>query len=136
MKLGATLYVKNSIEAVELYKKAFGLTLGSDNMTPVKYPDGTYLHAPLFKNGHEIFDVSEESRNNTLVEIMLTQGQRPVMTYGINFSTEQEVKNAFQLLSEGGRVASPLKSEPWSACSGEVVDKFGVYWYLCLMEDW
>lgn len=28
LKLGATLYVKNSFEAVERYKEAFGLTLG------------------------------------------------------------------------------------------------------------
>ena len=135
MKLGATLYVKNSIEAVELYKKAFGLTLGSDNISPVKNPDGTYLHAPLFKNGREIFDVSEGARGNKLAKLMLAEGQRPVMTYGINFTTEDEVKNAFYLLSQSGRVASAIKSEPWSACSGEVVDKFGVYWYLCLMKD-
>ena len=30
MKLGMTLYIQNTIEAVELYKKAFGLTLGED----------------------------------------------------------------------------------------------------------
>ena len=45
MKLGATLYIKNSIEAVEIYKQAFGMTLGNYE----KYPDGTFMHAPMLK---------------------------------------------------------------------------------------
>ena len=41
MNLGATLYIKNTIEAVAFYKEAFGMTLGYNE----KCTDGTYLHA-------------------------------------------------------------------------------------------
>ena len=67
MKLGATLYIKNTIEAVALYTEAFGLNLGYHE----KFPDGTFMHASLLKNGQEIFAVSE-SHNDNFVNIMLT----------------------------------------------------------------
>ena len=45
MNLGATLYVKNSVEAVDFYSEAFGMTLGYN----VKNSDGSFLHAELLK---------------------------------------------------------------------------------------
>ncbi|MCL2463196.1 MAG: VOC family protein [Defluviitaleaceae bacterium] len=135
MGLGATLFVKNSLEAVEFYKEAFGVTLGSENMTPVYYPDGTYLHAPLFIDGQEIFDVSEESRNGKLLELMLASDQRPITSIGINLHSEDKVRKAFNLLAEGGRVLNLLWTEPWCALGGDVVDKYGVNWFVCCMDD-
>ncbi len=81
MKLGATLYIKNTIEGVAFYTEAFGLTLGYNE----KFPDGTFMHASLLRNGQEIFAVSE-SRNDTFVDIMLTsslEGSRPTMSYRV-----------------------------------------------------
>lgn len=128
MKLGATLYIKNTIEAVEFYKEAFGMTLGYYE----KFPDGTFMHAALFRDGQEIFAVSE-SKNDSFVNIMLTSSlkeSRPTMSYGINFDNEDEVRKAYSMLSEGGKVLFPLGSLPWSSCCADVVDKYGVYWYI------
>ena len=128
MKLGATLYIKNTVEAVEFYKEAFGLILGYNE----KYPDGTFLHAELHRDGHEVFAVSE-SQNDDFVNVMLASSlkdSRPTMSYGINFDNEDEVKKAYSMLTEGGKVLLPLGSLPWSACCAEVVDKYGVYWYI------
>lgn len=44
MKLGATLYIKNTVEAVEFYKEAFGMTLGYNE----RFLDGTFMHAGTF----------------------------------------------------------------------------------------
>jgi uncharacterized glyoxalase superfamily protein PhnB len=129
MRFGATMYVKNSSEAVEFYQKAFGLTLGDYE----KNADGTYLHAPLLKNGVEIFAVSETTNNGALVEMMLSSHQQPITIYGLAFDHEDEVKKAYQMLVEGGRINLPLTSMPWSACCGEVVDKYGVAWFVCIM---
>lgn len=128
MKLGATLYIKNTVEAVEFYKEAFGMTLGYNE----KFPDGTIMHAVLLRDGHEIFAVSE-SRNDTFVNVMLTstlKQSRPTMSYGINFDNEDEVRKAYSMLAEGGKVLFPLGSLPWSSCCADVVDKYGVYWYI------
>ena len=128
MKLGATVYIHNTIEAVPVYLEAFGLTLGYNE----KFPDGSYMHAALNKDGEEIFCVSE-SRNDAYVEMMLRSSlkeNRPVMSYGLNFQSGDEVKKAFAILKQGGTVMMPVGTLPWSACCAEVVDKYGVYWYL------
>lgn len=131
MRFGATMYIKDSIKAVEFYQEAFGLTLGNYE----KNEDGTFLHAPLMKNGKEIFAVSEETGNGALVNMMLSSSQQPIMIYGLVFDHEDEVKKAYQMLLEGGRINLPLTSTPWSSCCGEVIDKFGVAWFVCIMQD-
>lgn len=131
MKLGATAYVRDSREAVEFYKEAFGLELGNCAM----YPDGSYLHAELCREGKEIFDVSEETRNGVYAELALTSTQRPIMTYGINFDNGDEVRKAYRMLFEGGRVILPVSSLPWSPCCCEVIDKYGIDWFVCQMPD-
>ena len=128
MKLGATLYIKNTVEAVEFYKEAFGMTLGYNE----KFQDGTYMHAVLLRDGHEVFAVSE-SQNDDFVNAMLSSSlkeSRPTMSYGINFDNEDEVRKAYSMLVQGGKVLFPLGSLPWSSCCADVVDKFGVYWYI------
>lgn len=128
MKLGATLYIKNTVEAVGFYQEAFGLTLGYYEV----YPDGTFMHAELHKDGKEVFAVSE-SRNDTLVNLMLASDlkeTRPTMCFGISFESDEEVKKAFDKLSKNGTTLLPLGSLPWSPCCAEVVDQYGVYWYL------
>lgn len=130
MKLGATLYIKGTIEAVEFYKEAFGMTLGYNE----KFSDGTFMHAALLKDGEEIFAVSE-SQNDAFVDVMLSASlkeARPTMSYGINFENEEDVKKAYSILSVGGNVLFSLGALPWSSCCAEVVDKFGVYWYIAV----
>lgn len=128
MKLGATLYIKNTVEAVECYREAFGLTLGYHEV----YPDGTYMHAELKKDGKEVFAVSESTKD-TMVNMMLSSNQkeaRPTMCFGLSFERDEEVKRAFHKLSEKGTILLPLGTLPWSTCCAEVVDEYGVYWYL------
>ncbi|SES88359.1 VOC family protein [Paenibacillus sp. NFR01] len=128
MKLRATLYIKNTVEAVEFYKEAFGMTLGYNE----KFPDGTFMHAELLRDGQEVFAVSE-SGNDAFVKVMLTSSlkeSRPTMSYGIDLDNEDEVRKAYSVLAEGGKVLFPLGSLPWSSCCAEVVDKYGVYWYI------
>jgi len=128
MKLNSTLYIKNTAEAVAFYQNAFGLTLGYH----VQNPDRSMMHAELCRDGREIFAVSESS-NDALVKLMLASNlkdARPTMSLGITFDSVEEVKTAYQILSLSGTVLFPLGSLPWSSCCAEVVDKYGVCWYL------
>jgi len=129
MRFGATMYIKNSGEAAAFYQEAFGLTLGDF----LKGDNGTYIHAPLLKNGVEIFCVSEETNNSALVEMLLSSNQQPVTVYGLCFDSEDEVKKAYRMLAEDGRITLPLTSTSWSPCCGEVIDRFGVAWFVCIM---
>lgn len=129
MKLGMTLYIQNSNEAVELYKEAFGFTLGDDN---VKFPDGTYMHAPLCKDGEEIFAISEAPNGALVKAIHETASNKiiPIASHGIDFDTEEELKKAYEILTKEGIIIRPLGPLPWDTCSADIVDKFGVCWYL------
>lgn len=128
MQLGATLYLKNSLEAVDYYMQAFGMTLGYH----VKHDDGSFLHAELEKNGHTIFCVSEAPESDFAKAMLATP--LPTMSYGLDFDTEQEVRQAYALLSDGGHVLRPLGELPWSPLSADVVDRYGVYWYITLPQ--
>ena len=132
MQLGATLYIHNTQEAAALYQQAFGLTLGYS----VLNPDGSYLHASLCRDGQEIFAVSE-SRNDALVSLLRSadiRTNRPIANLGLDFPTEAKVRHAFALLAKEGTVTLPLQALPWCPLAGEVVDKYGVYWYIYLKQ--
>ena len=128
MDLGATMYVKNSLEAAEFYMDAFGLTLGYH----AKHEDGTYLHAELQKGEKSIFAVSEN--NDEEIRQAMLASKQPTMSCGINLDNEDELKHAFQTLTEGGHVLRELGSLPWSPNSADVVDKFGVCWYIYVSQ--
>ncbi|MBQ8596351.1 MAG: VOC family protein [Lachnospiraceae bacterium] len=128
MQLGMTLYIQNTVEAVEFYKEAFGLTLGYNE----KFPDGTYMHAELQKDGNTVFALSE-NKNRELVEVMHELAKTeisPTTSCGINFDTEDAINKAYDMLSKEGTVRRPLGALPWSVCSADVLDKYGVYWYI------
>ena len=128
MNLGATLYVKNSVEAVEFYLEAFGMTLGYN----AKNSDGSFLHAELLKGGVSIFAVSENS-DEAIAQAMLAS-KRPTMSYGINLDTEAELQHAYRILVEGGHILRELGQLPWSPCSADIVDKYGVCWYIYVSQ--
>ena len=128
MQTGLTLYINNTLEAVEFYQEAFGLSLGYNE----KFPDGTYMHAELQKNGVNVFAVSE-SQNNVLVSAMRKFAKNevsPTTSVGLKFDTEDEIKLAYNMLVAEGVIRRPLGPLPWSVCSADVLDKYGVYWYI------
>lgn len=128
MNLGATLYVRNSVEAVEFYSEAFGMTLGYN----AKNSDGSYLHAELLKGGVSIFAVSENN-DEEIIQSMLT-AKRPTMSYGINLDDDKELQHAYQILTKGGHILRELGQLPWSPSSADIVDKYGVCWYIYVSQ--
>lgn len=126
MKIGIQAYVKGSIDAVELYKKAFGAELGYN----VLNPDGGYFHAELMLNGKVFLAVSEIGENFCTDVI----SKYPNMNFGIVLDSEEAVREAYSVLSEGASICTPLRTLPWSDLSADVVDCFGVYWYLSVPQ--
>lgn len=132
MMLGAAVSVNNSNEAIGFYCEAFGMTLGYYS----KNPDGTYLHAELEKNGKPIFCIAESTNHEAtdkLAEVARAT-DCPIMNYGIDFDTKEEIEKAYTSLRTQGHVIRPLGPLPWSTLSADVVDKYGVYWYITLPQ--
>jgi PhnB protein len=128
MTLGATLYVRDSEGAAAFYCDAFKMAIGYS----ARNDDGTYLHAELERAGACIFAVSE-SRDEAIREAMKSARQ-PTMSLGVNLDDDAELRRAYELLKRGGQVIRPLGAVPWSPCSADVVDKYGVCWYLFVSQ--
>ncbi len=115
---------KNNVEIVEFYKKVFGLELGFH----AKFLDGEYQeqyqHATLPKDGKKVFDVVTLTHD--------VDAEKQIISFGVYFDNEAEVREAFILLSEGGIVKEPIGSVPWSSCCASVIDKFGITWWISI----
>ena len=129
MFIGLGLGVKNSVEAVEFYMKVFGLELGEH----VKSSDGTYFHSMLYKDGKAVIAVAEDASNENIVKC--------TVNLGVTFDTEAEVRRVYDMLREGGIIKTPIGALPWSPCAADVIDKFGVSWFITMPQhaphvDW
>lgn len=119
MNLGVGIYIKDSLQAVEMYKAAFGLELGYH----VLNDDGTYFHSDLMEDNREICSVVEAKE-------AYFKGDGNPIELGYTFQTREELERAFEILKDGGTVLMDICELPWSPCAAGVVDRFGVRWYL------
>ena len=114
-------------EAVAFYTKVFGLELNGIDLFPQGHPNcGQYMHAEMWKDGKHLFDIqglSEAKRG--------FDARKQLISFGAYFENETELREAFDLLREGGIVKDPFGTvEPWSPCCATVIDKYGITWWI------
>jgi len=128
MKNYTQVYVKNSIEAVQLYCRAFGAeaTLEMKNKT-----HDAYEHCELSVKGDPFLAVSE-AQNPCDVDF-IHQKKWQTMTFNVfEMGSEEAVHHAFRVLSEKGVVIDEIQQVPWSTCCATVIDQYGVCWWLSI----
>ena len=128
MKNYTQVYVKNSIEAVEMYCNAFGaeITFEIKNET-----NDAYAHCELSVKG-EPFLAASEAANPCDISIIHKEKWQ-TMTFNVcGMGREEAVQKAFNILSDGGVVIEPIKEVPWSKCCATVIDKYGVCWWISI----
>lgn len=121
-------------EAIAFYEKVFE-TKATDITTYGEMPGTEEMHL-----SDEVKDMIINARmeiNGTLVMFADNpEGVAPELIVGNNISlviqpkTEEETKQLFIKLSEGGKVEMPLDEAPWAKLYGMVTDRFGVNWQL------
>lgn len=126
MKCYTQVYVMNSIEAVETYCKAFGakatLEIKNDAQT-------AYEHCELSVNNEGILAVAESSEPYDVSVIHRMKLQ--TMTFNaFELGSTDTVKNAFDVLSDGGVVIEAIHALPWNNYCATVIDKYGVCWWI------
>ena len=128
MKNYTQVYVKNSIDAAETYCKAFGAEITLE----MKNSDGTeYEHCELSVDG-EGFLALAEAKNPCDVEFVHKM-KWETMTFNVfEMGTEERVRCAFDVLSDGGAVLDEIHELPWSKCCATVIDKYGVCWWIAI----
>jgi PhnB protein len=87
---------------------------------------------------------TDEAMKDKVMHLMMTAGGNrfymadvsgPVergsgMDLSIELPSEDEAQEAFDKLSEGGRVVMPLDKQFWGALFGRIEDKYGVFWQV------
>ena len=128
MKNYTQVYVKNSIEAAEMYCKAFGAEITFE----IKNDEKTaYEHCELSVNGEGFLAVAEAQ--NPCDVSFVHKMKWETMTFNVfEMESEEAVYNAFSVLIDGGVVIEPIHELPWSKCCATVIDKYGVCWWISI----
>ncbi|MBC1374857.1 VOC family protein [Listeria farberi] len=80
------------------------------------------MHSRLIKNGEEFIYITDAPYD------VFTTGNR--VTILINFTSEEEIKYAYQALRTDGKVEMELQVAFWGSTYAQVTDRFGVFWQL------
>ena len=119
----------NCREAMTFYKQCLGgelvlQTVGESPMADKMPPQmkKSILHSTLTRGslvlmGSDMVSDQGVIRGNT-VSLML------------NCSSEEEIKNCYSNLSNGGEATHPLENTFWGAVFGDLTDKYGNHWLL------
>ena len=115
----------NCMEAMTFYKSVFGGEIEVMPMSSIlsSSPEvaDKIMHAHL-KGG--IIDLMGSDGDGTRTEAY-TQG---AVTISITGSKEEELRETFQKLSEGGKIDQEFAMMPWGDLFAGLTDKFGIDW--------
>jgi uncharacterized glyoxalase superfamily protein PhnB len=132
MKSGCQIYVKGSLEAAELYKRAFNL-IPNPEMTAYN-EDGTYEHVSLMFGENEIIAIAEGS--DDYCQDVILENKCPIMSFNIyGFGTREAIDHAYAVLSENARHNNnpngpniAFWDDTDTVYGFNLVDKFGIHW--------
>jgi uncharacterized glyoxalase superfamily protein PhnB len=128
MKNYAQVYVKNSLEAADMYCRAFGAEITFQ----IKNADETaYAHCELSVNGEGFLALSEAA-NPCDIELVHKMKWQTMTFNSFEIGSEEGVRNAFEILSDGGVIINPIHEVQWSKCCATVIDKYGVCWWISI----
>ena len=120
--LEGTLFVASVENAFNFYKNALGMEAVPHHGYNILSLGG--------KHFYNIFEAPAEEHD------MLTQTtfkSRHRLYANVELATEDEVRHAVDALAEdGGKILDPPRPLPWSPCAADVIDKYGVKWFISL----
>lgn len=126
MKCYTQVYVINSIEAVETYSRAFGAKVTYEIKNDAQT---AYEHCELSVNGEPILAAAETPEWYDVSVIHRMKWQ--TMTFNaFELGSTDAVKNAYNVLSDGGVVIEEIHALLWSKCCATVIDRYGVCWWI------
>jgi PhnB protein len=118
-------FAGNAQEVIDFYKRALGgeATINRYGDSPMQvdedYKD-KIVHARYVFDGNMIM-ISDSFKGQPIS----TKGN---IQLSVEADSEEQLRSAFEKLSEGGKVTMPLAKQYWGALFGMLEDKFGVSW--------
>ncbi|NLE44412.1 MAG: hypothetical protein GX620_06795 [Chloroflexi bacterium] len=126
MKIGAQVYVRGSVEAVGMYCKAFGAEIGFFVKDEAK---NEYLHCELMIDSQLFMAVSEAPAS---CDVSKKTAWQTMAFNAYDLGSEEAVRNAYDVLRDGGTVIDPLGPCDWNPCCSNLIDRFGVFWWIAI----
>ena len=120
----------NAEEAMNYYKSIFGGTIEILRWSNLP-PNANMSVNDAWKN--KVLHGSLVIEDNVTIYFSdsLMDGDGPInnsVYLHIEFDSEEELRNAFDKLSQGGKINMPVDTMFWGAVYGDLADKFGVNW--------
>lgn len=126
MNISSQVYVKGSMEAADLYCRAFGLEKGLEIKAEAK---NEYMHCELTLNGKLFMAVSESPKDCDTSQKTVWQ----TMAFNVyDMGSEEAVRRAYDILKDGGTVIDPLGPCDWNSYCSNLIDRFGVFWWIAI----
>lgn len=98
-KISSHIYVEGALEAVKLYKEAFGL---EDRGMPWLDDNGVLVYQELGRNDELFISVSENKHLFAEFKNEYPEGVSPTMLFIVYFENEDDLRRAFGLLYKEG----------------------------------
>ncbi|MCL2840792.1 MAG: VOC family protein [Defluviitaleaceae bacterium] len=124
-------------QAIDLYVKAFGATIKSKilfsqaNPKDYQYADDEkdLVYYAEIKIGRQTIALGDDADavKNGVQEVSENSFKVDLL---IHFDSDYELKTAFELLSKGGTVTTPLCSQTYCSLTCALTDRFGGRWQL------
>lgn len=121
----------NCQEAMEFYQKIFGgeLQTQTNDQTPKD------IQQQMGVNDQNRYQIMHARLDGGLATLLGsdTSGASPEakkITLSLNGSSEEKLREIFDKLSAGGKIAFPLEKMFWGDVFGSLTDKFGVEWMV------
>lgn len=128
MKNYTQVYVKDSVEAARHYCNAFGAEITREFWNSDRT---AYEHCELSVKGEGFLALAEAK--NPCDVALVHQLKWETMTFNVfEMGSEEAVRHAFEVLTDGGVVLQPIGALPWNPCNATVIDKYGVCWWIAI----
>ncbi|HYF01934.1 MAG TPA: VOC family protein [Patescibacteria group bacterium] len=127
----------NTEEAFNFYKSVFG----GEFIGIMRYKDTPEADRISATEQDKIMHIALYVGSNILMGTDMLESMGQKAEFGNNMSlnygadTEEEAREIFKKLSDGGTVSIPMEKQFWGDLFGMTTDKFGIQWMVSHMQQ-
>ncbi|MDR2558405.1 MAG: hypothetical protein LBC86_02510 [Oscillospiraceae bacterium] len=131
-------FAGQAAQAMALYEKAFGAKIitkltyadmnPADAISEVKNEHKDFIGYSEIEIRGEIISLYDDS--NAAENPIPISGNTCVIALLVHFDSDEELKTAYDILSEGATIITPLFTQTYCSLAADLIDKFGGRWSL------
>jgi len=132
------IFTGQANHAIKLYEKAFGAEvkvkmLYSDadpKDLQYKEEEKNFVYHAQIKIGEQILMLGDDSAAVPQDGAIATPNKSFLIDIVVDFDSDDELKSAYEVLSDGATITTPLCNQTYCSLTCALVDKFGGRWQL------